>query len=163
MVNFSLEGRFPLHFNKAAAGLVSSFLGSGIILGGIFGGRVLDTSGKKKAIWAALLSSLIANIIFALIPNPGWAWVVVVILGFSFGVQQTIIFALSMNAVDARIAASMYSILMAVTNVAQGFGMFLTGVLSDSISFVLLFIFMGLVNLLAVPFINIIERARGSH
>ena len=158
VVNLSLEMRFPLQFNKAVAGLVSSVLGLGIILGGIFGGRVMDTLGKKKAIWAALLTSLIANAAFALIPNPSWVWPVVFILGLSFGVQQTIIFAMSMNASDSRIAASMYSILMAVTNVAQGFGMFLTGRLSDTISFSLLFIIMGLVNLLAIPFIHTIKQ-----
>jgi PAT family beta-lactamase induction signal transducer AmpG len=63
-----------------------------------------------------------------------------------------------MNATDTRIAASMYSILMAITNVAQGFGMFLTGSLSDVISFSLLFIIMGLFNLLAIPFINTIKQ-----
>jgi PAT family beta-lactamase induction signal transducer AmpG len=119
---------------------------------------VLDSLGKKKAIWAALLTSLAANIALALIPGANWAWAVVFILGLSFGVQQTIIFALAMNATDGRIAASMYSILMAVTNVAQAVGMFITGALSDVIGFLPLFILMGLINLLAVPFIATIEK-----
>jgi len=160
IVNLSLEVRFPTQFNKAVAGLISSVLGIGIILGGVFGGRVMDRLGKKKAIWAALLTSLIANAALAIIPNPGWAWIVVFILGLSFGVQQTIIFALSMNATDSRIAASMYSILMAVTNVAQGLGMFLTGTLSDIISYRTLFFIMGLVNLLAIPFIGKIQKGK---
>lgn len=160
VVNLSLKLRFPGQFNKAIAGLVSSVLGGGIIIGGIFGGRVLDSLGKKKAIWAALLTSLIANIILAVIPDPNWVWAAVFILGLSFGVQQAIIFALSMNASDPRIAASMYSILMAITNVAQGIGMFITGTLSDSISFMLLFVIMGLVNLLAIPFIKTIEAGK---
>jgi MFS transporter, PAT family, beta-lactamase induction signal transducer AmpG len=160
VVNLSLEVRFPGAFNKAIAGLVSAVLGTGIIVGGIFGGRVLDSLGKKKAIWAALLTSLIANIALAIIPSAGWAWIVVFILGLSFGVQQTIIFALSMNATDARIAASMYSILMAVTNVAQGVGMFITGALSDLTGFMLLFIVMGAINLLAIPFISTIEKGK---
>jgi PAT family beta-lactamase induction signal transducer AmpG len=162
VVNLSLEIRFPTQFNKAVAGLISSVLGMGIILGGIFGGRVMDKLGKKKAIWTALLTALIANAALALIPNPNWAWIVVFILGLSFGVQQTIIFALSMNATDSRIAASMYSILMAVTNVAQGFGMFLTGTLSDVISFRTLFIIMAFFNLLAIPFIGAIKKEKGS-
>ena len=116
--------------------------------------------GKKKAIWAALLTSLGANIALALIPNPGWAWIVVFILGLSFGVQQTIVFALAMNATDTRIAASMYSILMAVTNVAQGLGLFITGGLSDLISFPLLFFIMGALNLLSIPFIKSIAEGK---
>jgi len=160
IVNLSLEVRFPNEFNKAVAGLVSAVLGSGIILGGVFGGRVLDRLGKKKAIWSALLTSLIANLIFAFIPNPSWAWGVVFIVGLSFGVQQTIIFALSMNATDTRVAASMYSILMAVTNVAQGLGMFLSGSLSDSIGFVWVFVALGLINLLSIPFISTIDKGK---
>ena len=160
VVNLSLEVRFPGSFNKAIAGLVSAVLGTGIIAGGIFGGRVLDSLGKKKAIWAALLTSLIANLALAIIPGASWAWPVVFILGLSFGVQQTIIFALSMNATDARIAASMYSILMAVTNVAQGVGMFITGALSDLTGFLLLFIVMGAINLLAIPLIPTIEKGK---
>jgi PAT family beta-lactamase induction signal transducer AmpG len=160
VVNLSLEVRFPGAFNKAIAGLVSSVLGTGIIIGGIFGGRVLDSLGKKKAIWAALLTSLAANVALALIPGPNWVWAVVFVLGLSFGVQQTIIFALSMNATDSRIAASMYSILMAVTNIAQGVGMFITGALSDVIGFLPLFILMGLINLLAIPFIKTIGKGK---
>lgn len=160
VVNLSLEVRFPGQFNKAAAGLVSAVLGSGIIAGGIIGGRVLDSLGKKKAIWSALLASLAASVALAVLPDQNWVWMVVFILGISFGVQQAIIFALSMNASDSHIAASMYSILMAVTNVAQGIGMFITGALSDSISFLLLFIIMGLINLLAIPFISAIEKGK---
>jgi len=159
IANLSLEVRFPLLFNKAIAGWVSSVLGSGIILGGIFGGRVMDSIGKRPAIWSALAASLIANLVFAFIPSPSWSWGVVFILGLSFGLQQTIIFALSMDATDSRIAASMYSILMAVTNVAQGFGIFLTGSLSDAVGFMWIFVVMGFLNLLAIPFIKKIRAA----
>ena len=65
-----------------------------------------------------------------------------------------------MNATDTRIAASMYSILMAVTNVAQGLGMFITGGLSDLISFPLLFLIMGALNLLSIPFIKSIAEGK---
>ena len=65
-----------------------------------------------------------------------------------------------MNATDTRIAASMYSILMAVTNVAQGVGMFITGALSDFTSFVVLFILMGGINLLAIPFVATIDQGK---
>jgi PAT family beta-lactamase induction signal transducer AmpG len=160
IVNLSLEMRFADEFNKAVAGLVSAVLGSGIILGGIFGGRVLDRLGKQKAIWAALLTSLIACLGFAFIPSPAWAWGVVFVVGLFFGVQQTIIFALSMNATDTRIAASMYSILMAVTNVAQAVGMFLSASLTDSIGYVWVFVVMGAINLLSIPFIRTIHKGK---
>ena len=160
IVNLSLEIRFPGAFSKTSAGFLSAVLGSGIILGGIFGGRVLDRLGKKKAIWTALLVSLGANILFGLIPSPGWAWLLVGVIGLSFGVQQTLIFALSMDATVARIAASMYAILMAVTNVAQGLGMFISGSLSDVVGFRWIFVIMGTINLLAIPFIGRIHQGK---
>ena len=61
------------------------------------------------------------------------AWPLVFLFGISYGTYQTVYFALAMNDTEPRIAASMFSILMAVTNVAQGVGMAFSGVLADGI------------------------------
>ena len=61
---------------------------------------------------------------------PAMAWPLVALFGLSYGTYQTVYFALSMNYTDLRIAASMFSILMAFSNVAQGVGMALSGVLA---------------------------------
>ena len=63
------------------------------------------------------------------------AWPIVALFGLAYGTYQTVYFALAMNYTDPRIAASMFSILMAVTNIAQGVGMAMSGflsILSDS-------------------------------
>jgi hypothetical protein len=50
-----------------------------------------------------------------------------------------------------QIAASMYAILMAVTNVAQGAGMAVCVLLVDPAGFRITFIILGLLNLLILP------------
>ena len=62
--------------------------------------------------------------------------------------------------IESRIAASMYAILMAVTNVAQGVGMFISGSLSDLVGFRWVFLIMGALNLLAVPVIGLIHQGK---
>lgn len=71
----------------------------------------------------------------ALTPNTRLAWPVVAVFGLAYSVCQTLYYALSMNYTDPRIAASMFSILMAVTKVAQGVGMADGGGLTDAIGF----------------------------
>ena len=61
-----------------------------------------------------------------------------------------------MNVTDPRIAASMYSILMAATNVAQGAGMAVCGGLTDAIGFRWTFVITAAVNLLALPLLPIL-------
>jgi predicted MFS family arabinose efflux permease len=58
-----------------------------------------------------------------------------------------------MGCTDKRIAASMYSILMAACNVAQGVGMALSGALADTIDYRWTFIVLAGLNVLALPLI----------
>ena len=104
--------------------------------------------------------SLAAILALSFITSPTVAWPLVWIFGLAFGTYQTVYFALAMNYTDPRIAASMFSILMAFTNVGQGIGMALSGGLSDAIGFQATFIVLALLNLLALPFLPLIFRAK---
>ena len=55
----------------------------------------------------------------------------------------------------------MFSILMATSNVAQGAGMALSGILVDAINYRMTFLIMGAFNFLALPLLPIIFRGRG--
>ena len=84
------------------------------------------------------------------------AWPIVALFGLAYGTYQTVFFALAMNYTDPRIAASMFSILMAVTNVAQGVGMAMSGFLSDSVGFRTTFIILTIFNLVALPLLPLV-------
>ena len=65
-----------------------------------------------------------------------------------------------MEYTDPRIAATMFSILMAVTNIGQGVGLGLTGFFADSFGFKMTFIVMALLNFAVLPFLPMIFGKR---
>jgi len=56
----------------------------------------------------------------------------------------------------------MFSILMAVTNVAQGAGMAISGISADAVGFRWTFAILALLNILALPLLPVIFGKRGS-
>jgi predicted MFS family arabinose efflux permease len=65
-----------------------------------------------------------------------------------------------MRFVDPRIAASMYAILMAFTNVGQGIGMYLSGALADLTGFSTTFLILLGINLLLLFLIPTVFRQK---
>jgi PAT family beta-lactamase induction signal transducer AmpG len=59
---------------------------------------------------------------------------------------------------DPRIAASMFSILMAIANIGTGVGMAVTGLMVDSVGYPWTFLILALLNLLALPLIPIVFK-----
>jgi PAT family beta-lactamase induction signal transducer AmpG len=63
-----------------------------------------------------------------------------------------------MKYTQPAIAASMYSILMAVTNVGQGIGLGLGGGLANSIGYPVTFLIFGALILLVIPFMPVLFK-----
>ena len=61
-----------------------------------------------------------------------------------------------MHITDSRIAATMFSVLMAVANIGTGIGLAVAGMLSDTIGYAFTFLVLALLNLLALPLITCI-------
>jgi PAT family beta-lactamase induction signal transducer AmpG len=164
-VNPFLETSFGITLQQA--GLYTTVWGIGVVVGGLLGGRLIDRIGQRGGTRVALIFSFVAILVLAAIPGPGLAWVIVAIFGLSYGTYQTVYFALAMNFTDQRIAASMYSIFMAVTNVGQGVGFALAGGLADipAVGFRWAFVILSVFNLLALPLLPIVfgKRTREDH
>ena len=157
-VNPFLETEFGISLQRA--GLYTTVWGIGVVLGGLLGGKLIDRIGQHKGTLISLFFSMASIIALALIPDPGFAWVIVLVFGLSYGTYQTVYFALAMNYTDPRIAASMYSIFMAVTNIGQGVGFAVAGGLADVplVGFRWAFVILGCVNLLALPLLPAVFR-----
>ncbi len=97
--------------------------------GSFVSGALVDRLGDRNATRIALGVALLGTLALAVIVSPALAWPLVALFGLAYGTYQTVYFALAMEHTDPRIAASMFSILMAVTNVAQGVGMGVSGAL----------------------------------
>jgi predicted MFS family arabinose efflux permease len=135
----------------STAGFITTVWGIGVVLGGVLGGLLIDRIGNVRTVWVSLLISLLSVLGLALINGAAMAWPLVALFGLSYGTYQAVYYALSMNVTDPRIAASMFSILMAACNVAQGAGMALSGALADAIGFRWTFAILALLNVLALP------------
>ncbi len=149
MVNPFLETEFDIPLSTA--GMLTTVWGIGVVLGGVAGGWFINRLGNRNAVRAALVVTFVAVLALALTPNTVLAWPIVALFGLAYGVYQTLYYALAMNYTDPRIAASMFSILMAVTNVAQGVGMAICGGLADAVGFRWTFAILTTLNLLILP------------
>jgi predicted MFS family arabinose efflux permease len=157
-VNPFLESEFGISLQRA--GLYTTIWGIGVVLGGVLGGRLIDRIGQKAGTRLALFFSFVSILVLAAIPGPGWAWVIVFVFGLAYGTYQTVYFALAMYYTEKSIAASMYSIFMAVTNVGQGVGFAVAGGLADvpALGFRWAFVILTVFNLLALPLLPVIFR-----
>jgi PAT family beta-lactamase induction signal transducer AmpG len=149
IVNPFLQSAFTISISTA--GFITTVWGAGVVLGGLTGGRLVDRLGRQKAVQAAAFMCMAAVLLLAFIPSKIAAWPLVFLFGLAFGYFETVYFAISMHVTDPRIAASMFSILMAVANIGTGIGLALSGSLAGAFGYRPVFILFALLNLLVLP------------
>lgn len=156
LVNPAFTDRFGM--DLSTAGLMTTLWGVGCVIGAMAGGYILDKAGDRASIWVTMVAVAAAMVLIALAPTLPLAFVVAVFFGMAYGAGQAIYFALAMRYTLPSIAASMYAILMAVTNVGQGIGLALGGVLSKHFGFPAAFIAFGVVIFLVIPLLPVMFR-----
>lgn len=142
--------------DEFGAGLYISVWGIGIIIGGLTGGRLVDRYGQRRAVISATFITAGAIAALALIGSPLAAWPLAALFGLAYGYYETIYFATAMNVSDGRIAASMFSILMAIANIGTAAGLAISGILVDSINYQTTFLIIAGLSFLALPLLPII-------
>ncbi len=158
IVNPFLQQKFDI--SLSTAGFFTTIWGVGVILGSVLGGAMINKVGNRNAVFISMGVAFAAILALAGITQLIVAWIIIALFGLCYGTYQTVYFAISMEYTDRRIAATMFSILMAVTNIGQGVGLGLTGFFSDSFGFQTTFIIMALLNLVALPFLPMIFGKR---
>ncbi len=162
LINPYLEAQFGI--SLTAAGMITSLWGLGVVGGSLVGGWLMRKFQPKRALSAGvfLLSASLLTLAFLIMPNLGLELAIglVIFFGVAYGTYQTEYFAVAMRFVDARIAASMYAILMAFTNVGQGIGMYLSGALTDGVGFRATFLILLGLNLLIFPFLSLVFKKK---
>lgn len=154
IMNPYFESRFSI--TPMIAGLYSAVWGIGIVAGGIVGGRETNRLGHRKSVILAMIVSFISILIFLVVPNQYLAFMIALVFGFAFGFYETVYFATSMARTDTRIAASMFSILMAIANIGTGIGLAVTGIMVDGVGYLWTFVIIAVLNLLALPLIPVV-------
>ncbi|MFH1160523.1 MAG: MFS transporter [bacterium] len=156
LVNPFLQETYGISYMMA--GFYAAVWGLGVIGGGLTGGRLTDRIGHKRSVKGAIFISLVSVFCIALIMNPLLAWPLVFLFGLSYGYFETVFFATSMSKTDMRIAASMFAILMAVSNIGSGIGLACGGFLSDVVGYRWTFVLFALLNLSILPLLPVIFR-----
>lgn len=154
IVNPFLQGQFNIDY--ATAGWVTTAWGAGVVLGGLTGGRLIDRTGHRRAVLIAIGITFASVLLLGAVVVPEMAWPLVILFGLAFGYYETVYFAVSMQLTDPRIAASMFSILMAVANIGTAVGLGLSGWLVQTSGFQLTFMMIAALNVLALPLLPLI-------
>jgi MFS transporter, PAT family, beta-lactamase induction signal transducer AmpG len=162
LVNPYLEAQFDISLSQA--GVITSIWGAGVVGGSFVGGWLMRKYTPRAAlsIGVVLLSAALMALAFLVTPEYGLPLAIglVVFFGVAYGAYQTKYFAVAMRFVDPRIAASMYAILMAFTNIGQGIGMYLSGALAESTGFSMTFLILFGINLLLLLFLPVVFKAK---
>ncbi|MBI9047073.1 MAG: MFS transporter [Anaerolineaceae bacterium] len=146
-----LEQTFQLELSLI--GYYTTLWGIGVVLGGVTGGWLIRKIGRKNGTLTAMAMAFVGVAGLSIIQSPGMAWPLVLIYGIAYGTNQTVYFSLAMGFTDKRIAASMFSILMALTNIGQGIGMAMAGLMADGVGFRWTFFILAAMNVLAFFFL----------
>ncbi|PKO11400.1 MAG: hypothetical protein CVU40_01270 [Chloroflexi bacterium HGW-Chloroflexi-2] len=149
IINPFLQSDFGI--SVMMAGFFTTVWGIGVVVGGITGGPLTDRVGQRRAVEIALVISFVSVSIFSFTSTAAIAWPLVFIFGVAYGYYETVYFAISMRKSDPRIAASMFSILMAIANIGTGIGLPIAGLLADGVGYRWTFAIIASLNLLAIP------------
>jgi len=155
-VNPAFSERFGI--DLSTAGLITTVWGIGCVAGALIGGVIMDKTGNRNALLLSLVLVVPAMVLLALVKSLPLMWAVAVFFGIAYGLSQAVYFALAMKYTEPSIAASMYSILMAVTNIGQGIGLGVAGGLAKSGGFPVTFLVFGALMFLILPFFPMLFR-----
>ncbi len=149
-----------LGVSLSSVGLYTAVYGLGTAAGGIAGGPLMRRLGERASLILALAVTTLVTLFVAAAPSAGIMWLVMFLFGMCFGYYSTVYFALGMEFSDPRIAAFMFSVIMAVGNLAISMGSALGGSLVDAVGFRPLFLICAIIHVLVLPIILAIFKLR---
>jgi PAT family beta-lactamase induction signal transducer AmpG len=156
---YSAQGMVSAFLNEglgiglSRVSVYTSVFGVGTACGGLIGGPLMRRIGQKRSVIAALVLTAATTALMAVVSSAGLMWALVFVFGLAFGYYETVYFAMGMDFCDPRIAAFMFSIIMAVGNIGIGAGQPIAGILVDALGFRPMFAIFAAVHLLALPVI----------
>ncbi len=136
---------------ESIIGQYGALRGIGAVVGALAGGALIDRIGRKRS---AYMGVMLISIMAALIGAATGARVVLwmgLVWGIVWAFQETLFFALTMDIADARIAASVFAIMMGISNLGSAVADGLATALSDNLGFTAVFWLLAAINLITLP------------
>jgi PAT family beta-lactamase induction signal transducer AmpG len=132
-------------------GQYGALRGVGAVAGALVGGLLIDRIGRRRSAYGAVVLLSAGAALIGLAPGLN----VLLGLGLGWGIvwafQETVFFALAMDLADTRIAASMFAIMMAISNLGTAVGEGVATGLTDNLGFVPVFWLLAAINLVTLP------------
>jgi MFS family permease len=164
---YSAEGMVSAFANEilgvslSTVGYLTAIYGLGTVCGGLVGAPLLKKFGPQNSLIGAMCLTALVTFLLAVTPVSGFLWVIMFLYGIAYGYYSTVYFALGMEFSDPRIAAFMFSVIMAVGNLAISAGSALAGGMVDAVGFRWMFVVFAVINLLVFPIIIAVFKNRG--
>ncbi len=139
------------HASEIAIGQYGALRGAGAIVGAIGGGYLIDRMGRRKGAFAAVVMISLGATAIGLAPSLNVILGLGLLWGMAWAFQETIFFSLAMEIADGRIAASMFAIMMSISNLGSALADSSAAALSDTLGFTIVFLLLAGINLVTLP------------
>ncbi len=169
IASFGTDGLIPLYISQvfdggeSAIGFYGVTRGLGAVLGGGLALLLVERLGKQRAGYGVAVALSLVIIVLALAPTVNAVIWLGLLWGAVWGFQEAVFFTYAMYIADARIAASMFAIMMAISNLFSALGDGIATSLVDDLGYAAVLIGLALINVLVIPvliwFFNVQEKA----
>ena len=156
-VSFGVDGlityymSYSLDATEQSIGHYGALRGAGAVIGAIIAGLSFDRLGSKTTAYATVFVITIAAAMMGFSNSVSMILSFAVVWGFAWGLQECVFLSLAMSLADVRIAASMFAIMMALSNIGTAIVEGVATTLSVRVGFQALFLVLAGFN-----FINIL-------
>lgn len=157
IVSFGVDGLVTYfmssHFGapETMIGNYGALRGLGAVIGAVGGGLLADRVGRRRSAYGAVFAISIGAALIGAAPSIGTLLALGVLWGIAWGFQETVFVALAMDLSDTRIAASMFALMMAFSNVGTAIGEGVATGLTDNIGFSPVFWILAAANVITLP------------
>ena len=157
VVSFGVDGLVTFFMSQqfgaaeSAIGQYGALRGAGAVVGALAGGFLIDRIGRRRSAFGAIGAISAGAVLIGLAPGVTALLAIGVLWGIVWGFQETIFVALAMGLADRRVAASMFAIMMAVSNIGTAVGEGVATGMTDNIGFVAVFVSLAALNVLVLP------------
>ncbi len=149
LVTYFMSSSF--HASEQMIGQYGALRGVGAVIGALGGGLLIDRIGRRRSAFGAAAAISLGAVLIGLAANLNILLLVGVAWGIAWGFQETLFVALAMGLADSRIAASMFAVMMALSNIGTAVGEGVATGLTDNIGFVPVFWLLAGLNVVTLP------------
>ncbi len=140
-VSFGVDGLVTLFLRQdfsaaeTVIGTYGALRGVGAAVGALAGGLLVDRIGRRTSAFGAMVAISVGAALIGFATGIPLLLALGILWGIAWGFQETIFVSLAMGLADTRIAASMFAIMMAVSNLGTAIGEGVATGLTDDIGF----------------------------